>query len=104
MLNYDDLTTSQKKWVDLVIMLLPEIGPEITWTDLHTVHDYYFPLRADKKFKIGFPNWLIRNNALRHGAYHFPKQGNILIDNEELDPLEINFREEIGKYGIVIER
>jgi hypothetical protein len=106
MLTWDDLTSTQKHWVTLVQMFHPEIKDSITFQQLKSFHDEFKAMRSEnKRFKTGFPIWLITHNAVERGVYFFPSEENV-IDSEpdlcvEIDPqLELFYKKELENYGI----
>jgi hypothetical protein len=105
MLSYEDLTASQKKWVDLVEIHYPELitRDTLTYADLKRIHTEFVGKRAEnKKYKCSMPLWLITNNAISRGLYRFPASW--LVFDEYVgvvdEPLEIIYREELKRFGI----
>jgi len=76
MLGYSELTPGQKRYVDIVSILFPDIKTEIRYSEVLEIRDYLQTLRkANPSYKIGFPNWLLVNNRVDKGVYFFPKKG-----------------------------
>ena len=75
MLKYSDLSKSQKRFVDAVIEVRPNLatGGTITLKECAAV---YYELRGTrtgaKGEKIGYPNWLYAANKISRGVYDFP--------------------------------
>lgn len=105
MITYDKLTPAQSKWLDLVEILFPTIYEcdIITHAQLKMIHDQLTELRkTDKKYKVGWPIWLITNNAVTRGCYKLPKEESKLVDvDPDVDnPFYENYRAELARYGI----
>lgn len=104
MLNYDDLTPSQKKYIDLVCLFYPSIDKTITRTEILAIHDFFMGKRQeDKRFKVGLPNWLINVNKVDVSVYHFPKKGNLYTSHlkiEVTDDLSAEYVEALKEYEL----
>jgi len=74
MLKYNDLTKAQKRWVDAVIEVRPNLanGGTITLKECAAVYDELLKTRKSGGEKIGYPNWLYASNKIARGQYEFP--------------------------------
>ena len=124
MLKYSDLSKSQKRFVDAVIEVRPNLasGGTITLKECAAV---YYELRAQrtgaKGEKIGYPNWLYNANKISRGVYEFPapnakaKKAKVAEDVSKLqkiiaesDPVEVEsvsddeFLAELKANGITV--
>lgn len=77
MLTYSDLTKSQKRWVDNMIVIMPQFanGGNITLKECAASYDILRGMRDTGIGKIGYPNWLYNKNKLARGLYFFPAPG-----------------------------
>lgn len=57
---------------------------EITHKQLTKIHVHFMDLRdVDKKYKVGWPIWLISNNAMQRGVYKIPRPGEPVLEKKE---------------------
>lgn len=105
MLNYEDLTPSQRKWVDMTVMFFPNITTTVSWQQVNEIHEFFLEKRKeDKRYKVGLPLWLTKENLVSRGLYHFPKNGNFLDSDIEIDTeIEQAYKAELKEYGILKE-
>lgn len=76
MKRYHELSSGQRKWVDLVEILFPAIYDRgiITAKELKNVDAKFREMReTDKRYKVSWPIWLIMNNAIERGIYSIPR-------------------------------
>lgn len=102
MLNYDDLSPSQQKFIDLTIIHFPELaqGGKCTYKELMHIHETFVSYRAkDKAYKMSKPLWLITNNAIERGVYQLPLP-NQKIEVNITNPMELMYRAELKRFGI----
>ena len=105
MLSYNDLTKAQKKWVDLVELVMPKMNKEyLSYDDILKIHENFTVLRSsNKNFKCSKALWLISNNSVSRGKYKFPSStsGDLKPDVEPVaTEIEILYRAELKKFGI----
>jgi len=78
MKEYNQLTESQKRYIDAVIKIIPKIAIEGRITAA-VIDSLYWKLKsertADKKTHLGFPNWIIKSYKISSGVYVFPAPG-----------------------------
>jgi hypothetical protein len=109
MITYDKLTPAQSKWLDLVEILFPTIyeGSIINHSQLKMIHDELSELRkTDKKYKVGWPIWLIMNNSVTRGMYKLPKETEIIeevIDPDVDNPYYNEYVQELARFGITVD-
>lgn len=107
MMTWFELSKAQQRWVTLVQMFHPEVKDSVTFQQIRAFHDEFMSKRSEgKQYKIGFPIWLITNNAIERGAYFFPSEENASqMEPEELTPidpeLEPIYQAELAAHGIV---
>jgi hypothetical protein len=102
MITFSQLTLAQERWLALIKHYFPKVysSGKITYAQLKEAHKYFVSLRAtDKKFKVGFPIWLQTNNALEHGVYKLPIEGEDVV-TEEISEEEKELLEEMRSFGI----
>lgn len=108
MLSYDNLSKAQRRWVDLVEILFPELYKcgIINHSELKMVHETLLEMREqDKKYKVSWPIWLISNNAVTRGSYQIPKSGSSEViqekDPDENHPFYQEYLEELKQFKVV---
>lgn len=102
MLEYDDLSPAQKRWVDLVELFFPDIQlrGKITYKEIQEVHEFLLKKRdEDKRFKCAMPLWVITNNALSRGVYQFPASdvSKAMTFDEKMEQF---YLAELARFGI----
>lgn len=77
MITYDNASKAQKKWVDAVIAIFPNIATTgiITSKECYSAHMNLLKNRKPDSEKIGYPNWLFKTNKISPGVYFFPAKG-----------------------------
>ena len=101
MKNFDELSPAQERWVVLVEYCFPAIyqSGQITHKELIKVHAQFLDMREqDKKYKVGWPIWLISNNAITRGVYQIP-QKDFGLTQQSGDLEELN--QEMKEFGVV---
>ena len=83
----------------------PEIVDSITFEQIHEFHSEFMILReTNNRYKVGLPNWLIRQNRIDRGLYFFPAPGSSYVDNsttvEIVSDLEVRYQEYLAEYGV----
>ena len=76
MITFDTLSPAQARWLSMIEYYFPEIhaSGKITHDQLKEARAKFDELRTvDKKYKIGWPIWLIMNNSISRGVYILPK-------------------------------
>lgn len=72
---------------------------------MKTAHDKFTELRkTDKKYKVGWPIWLITNNAITRGVYELPvPDGTVKIEvDPDIDhPFYPEYIEELKQFNII---
>jgi len=105
MLNYNELSAGQRKWVDLVEILFSDVYKSgiITYNKLKEIDNTLVSLRErDKKYKVGWPIWLITNNAIERGIYKIPKDEEIIeTDPDASHPFFEEYQSELKMFGII---
>lgn len=95
MLNYNDLSSAQQKYIDLVSLYFPGLEV-VTFSKLNEIHAFFLKKRGeDARFKVGFPIWLVSNNR-RGRDYLLPLQHVVLED--EVSELDREFQIEYGEF------
>lgn len=74
MLKFSELTKSQKRCIVKYIHLDSSLkeNPEITLHKVGKLHALAFEDRGSLNEKIGYPNWLFKNNKVKRGVYMIP--------------------------------
>lgn len=103
MLTYEKLSPGQKKWVLMVNTFHPEIKESITFDQIHQFHAEFMLLRETNiRYKVGLPNWLIRENRIDRGVYFFPAEGEVYKDTSDnteiISDLEARYQEYLVEY------
>jgi len=63
------------------------VSGKITHKQLYEAHGKFMGLRAvDKKYKVGWPIWLLSSNTVSRGVYQLPSPINV-EDEEDMLPL-----------------
>lgn len=77
MITYDNASKSQRKWVDAVITIFPNIEKTgvISAAECYSAHMNLLKNRKADSEKIGYPNWLFKTNKISPGVYFFPAKG-----------------------------
>lgn len=108
MLQYEQLSKAQRKWVDLVEILFPDMYSSdiITHSQLKMIHEQLVEMRdQDKKYKVSWPIWLITNNAITRGAYKIPKQNGVeesIDDDPDKDhPFFQEYIQELKQFNVI---
>ena len=104
MRNYNNLTTSQKRYVSMVRIYKPELKNEITFAQLNELHNEFLKLRP--KYKLGFPNWLLVENRIDRGLYFLPMEsvdsrGN---DCKIIDENDQRYQSLLNKFNLIKEK
>ena len=106
MITHDNITPGQAKWLALIQYYFAEVYSRgiITHVELTESHKKFHELRAlDKKYKVGWPIWLIVNNSIARGVYELPIQGNVTIEDDvPKTSQQIDFESELTEFGIDI--
>lgn len=87
MITNSQLTAAQSKWLALIEYYFAEVYSSgiITYPQLTAAHNKFLELReTDKKYKTGWPIWLITKNQISRGVYKLP-----VDDVEEEEPKEV---------------
>lgn len=74
MLNFADLTKSQKTFVVRTLEKFPEYRTEET-LGAKQIHSAYYSMKDERSSsgeKIGYPNWLQNKNRVGRGTYQMP--------------------------------
>jgi hypothetical protein len=106
MLTYEKLSPGQKKWVLMINTFHPEIEDSITFDQIHQFHSEFMLLReTNSRYKVGLPNWLIRDNRIDRGVYFFPAEGKVYVeavdeDTEIISDLEVQYQKYLTDYGV----
>jgi hypothetical protein len=74
MLKFASLTLAQKKCVVAYIEHSPSIKKtgRVTLKDLNVIYHEIAAKRDSGGVKVGFPNWLLKDNKLERGVYQLP--------------------------------
>jgi hypothetical protein len=77
MITFDTASPAQKRWVDAVLTVLPNLAKTgvITGKDCYYAHMQLLKNRKADSARIGYPNWLFKTNKIRPGVYFFPAKG-----------------------------
>ena len=101
MLQFNDLSPAQRRWVELVELHFPNTGDTITYADIKMIDGFFRGKRQqDSRFKVSKPLWLITHNAVERGVYLFPGSGVKLA--ESLTDREAEYRAELAKFSIAV--
>lgn len=85
MINYPELNKTQKKIIDALIALDPELANARTITRVH-LEKLYWHLYAQRQHggpKMGYPMWLVRGEKVSRAEYLFPAP-NVVHDSKPL--------------------
>lgn len=85
MINYSELNKTQKKIIDALIALDPELANARTITRVHLEKLYWhlYAQRAHGGPKMGYPMWLVRGEKVARAEYPFPAP-NVVHDSKPL--------------------
>lgn len=102
MITNSQLTAAQSKWLALVEYYFAEVYSSgiITYPQLTAAHNKFLELRkTDKKYKTGWPIWLITKNQIARGVYKLPVDDGEVeeISPEILGALEQEYWDEMNR-------
>lgn len=100
MLSEKELSVGQSKWLALVKAKFNNIykSSTVTHAQLKEMHEEFVKLRTvDKKYKVGWPIWLITNNAVSRGVYSLPAAA---VEKTPINPVYSEYEEELEAFGI----
>lgn len=95
-MNYCDLSETQKRIVDAMVVVDPSLAPRdtITRVEVERCWNTILANRKDGEKKIGYPSFITKGEKVGRGVYKFPGPG-VQIDDD--------FYEELVEWGIEIE-
>ncbi len=101
-LTYEELSAAQRRWVDLVEILRPDIKKKgvISSSEIKEIHEHLLTLREkDDRFTCSLPYWWIKDNSIGRGLYQFP--GSAIVESEVYDPdLEKLYIRALKRFGL----
>ena len=103
MIQFVNLTVAQQRWVSMVQHFFPEIYARgnITHKELMKAHTKFLELReTDKKYKVGWPIWLIMNNATSRGVYKIPMVADTEKETND-SPHFADYETSLKEFGVV---
>lgn len=79
MLKFASLSRAQKRFVVSMIESNPSLrsNPNVTLKDCSSHYHNMIKVRATTGIKIGFPNWLFKENKVQRGVYKLPVPNDI---------------------------
>lgn len=108
MIKHSELTAAQSKWLALIEYYFEDVYKSsiITHKQLVIAHEKFTELRAiDKKYKVGWPIWLLTNNAISRGVYQLPVPSNNVeeesVDEDSTHPYYEEYVAELKRFGVV---
>jgi hypothetical protein len=106
MITFEKMTPAQAKWLALIEYYFADTykSGRITHAQLVTAHNHFLELRKeDKKYKTGWPIWLITNNAIERGVYQLPTQAESVpqIDPDTTHEFYPDYIKELKEFGVV---
>ena len=102
MIEFAQLTVAQQRWVTMVQHFLPEVyvRGSITHKELIMAHAKFMEMReTDKKYKVGWPIWLIMNNATSRGVYKIPSS-DPTVEEKSDSPFSEGYEKDLKEWGI----
>jgi len=97
MINYQDLTPTQKRAIDAMVLINPLLSTARRITR-QEIEDCWYQMLLERKpgvKKIGYPAFLLKGTKLGRGLYYFPGPDVIQEDQDEVE-----FYEELQEWGI----
>lgn len=107
MITHSELTPAQEKWLALIEYYFEDVysSGKITHKQLKAAHDRFTVLRKeDKKYKVGWPIWLITNNAISRGVYELPVPSGTVKVEEDPDinhPFYPEYIAELKRFNVI---
>ena len=103
MIEFAELTVAQQRWVSLIQHFYPNIysAGKITYQELIMAHANFISMREqNKKYKVGWPIWLIMNNAISRGVYKIPSSDVKIVEVSD-NPLSAGYEDSLKEFGLV---
>lgn len=74
MLKYKDLTKAQRRVIDTYLEHYPDLAKKdtITFHEINRIHVDLYKRRSEGVERVGYPNWIFKNNKIERGVYWFP--------------------------------
>jgi hypothetical protein len=90
MLKYSDLSKGQRKCINAYVAHRPELASAdtIVSKEIYRIFKELEALRATGGEKVGYPNWLLKNNQIQRGVHSFPGPRSNGLTDTEINSLE----------------
>ena len=102
MLGYSDLSPAQRKYVDLLEMVFPDVYNRgtITFREIKDIHKLLVAKREEHPgYKCAEPLWMITYNAIQRGTYKIPKRDE-QSEEYQKNEFDLLYESELKSLGI----